>query len=184
MDKQTKLIDADKVQSWIDIEFEKKFPGDCYGYADGRQSILDKLESKINDGSFNPDPIPLPTLTDANKLCDVIDEEIKRQNKAAERVGVGHVYWEFHEGSATTLEWLKKEIESGKFSLDPVPLSTIKQQIKIIDQTTTGTDDEDEVGEVVQRLLDKHPDYNKVYVARLMPYDWEIVGRLEVISHD
>lgn len=51
-----RLIGVDKVQAWIDVEFEKKFPGDCYGYADGRQTILDKLEMKINDGEFDPDP--------------------------------------------------------------------------------------------------------------------------------
>lgn len=63
-----KLIDADKVQSWIDVEFEKKFPGDYYGYADGRQTILDKLEMEINNGTFDPDPIPLPTIKPGDKV--------------------------------------------------------------------------------------------------------------------
>ncbi|MFD2752404.1 hypothetical protein ACFSUM_18625 [Virgibacillus siamensis] len=58
MSKQEKLISAEKLQEWIDEMFNKRFTNDVYGYQDGRQSILDLLEQRINDGTFNADPVP------------------------------------------------------------------------------------------------------------------------------
>jgi hypothetical protein len=68
MNNQVKLIDAGKLQVWIDAEFEKRFPNDVYGYADGRQSILDRLEQKVNEGLFDPDTPPVPTIKPGDKV--------------------------------------------------------------------------------------------------------------------
>lgn len=57
-------------------------------------------------------------LIDRTKLLKAIAEEKAKQEEGKERVGFGHLYWEFHEGAVTILEWLEKEINNGKFTPD------------------------------------------------------------------
>ena len=65
-------------------------------------------------------------LIDQTTLMEAIAEEKSRQEQARESLRIDHVYWEFHEGAATILEWLEKEIKKDKFTPDTPPVPTIK----------------------------------------------------------
>lgn len=70
-------------------------------------------------------------LIDETKLLKAVFEEKSRHERARDRLEIDHKYWEFHEGSVTTLEWLEKKIEKGMFAPDTTPVPTIKPGDKV-----------------------------------------------------
>lgn len=78
---------------------------DVYNNRFDHNKIQDIVELMPNTGNgMNKD-----------KLLEAISKEKAVNEAAKERAGFGTLYWEFHEGSVTILEWLEKEINSGKF---------------------------------------------------------------------
>ncbi|WP_433943487.1 hypothetical protein [Paenibacillus sp. SN-8-1] len=63
MDKP-RLIDADKIEKWA--QEQKKAIRESEGYSElysvGRISSYDHFINALEEGSFTPDPIPLPTI--------------------------------------------------------------------------------------------------------------------------
>lgn len=70
-------------------------------------------------------------LIDETKLLKAVSEEKSRHERARDRLEIDHKYWEFHEGSVTTLEWLEKKITKGMFAPDTPPAPTINPGDKV-----------------------------------------------------
>ncbi|MNW38089.1 hypothetical protein D3C74_151480 [compost metagenome] len=67
MDKTpSKLIDADKLMGWINTELAKEYPESVNQYVDGRETLLKILKVRLEQGKFNPEPIP-PTIKPGDK---------------------------------------------------------------------------------------------------------------------
>ncbi|WMT42828.1 hypothetical protein RE628_11375 [Paenibacillus sp. D2_2] len=57
MDKQPKLIDADKLLEWMSKQY--------IGFTN---MFEHQIKAKIADGDFDPDPLPLPTIKPGDKV--------------------------------------------------------------------------------------------------------------------
>ncbi|SDX04984.1 hypothetical protein [Paenibacillus sp. PDC88] len=115
-------------------------------------------------------------LISADKLLEWINYGLERAETFKPKEDV-------IEGSVQTLELLAEQIEAGTFNADPVPAIKPREVI-IKDQTTSGTDVEDEIGNITQDMIDANPHYNKVYITKIYEDEWEIVGRLEVVKDE
>jgi len=60
MNKQPRMIDADKLLVWIELTHESKLPAGSHGL--GIKEALRAVKRHIGNGTFDPDPIPLPTI--------------------------------------------------------------------------------------------------------------------------
>jgi len=72
VNKQPRIIDADKLLEWIKTEIAKEYPEGVNQYVDGRETVLEILKLRLEQGTFDPDPIPLPTIK--QKIENILDE--------------------------------------------------------------------------------------------------------------
>lgn len=91
------LISKAKLLEWIETEADKRFPGDVYGYADGRTSILDSLERELDSGSFSADPEPTPSLQPGDK--------VKHVDECWAEYGIGVVKELSKTGKSARISW-------------------------------------------------------------------------------
>lgn len=68
MNKQPRMVDADKLLAWAEGKDAVRFPREDFAYADGRSTILTLLKHGVESGEFDPDPIPLPTIKPGDKV--------------------------------------------------------------------------------------------------------------------
>lgn len=62
-----KLIDADKLLEWINDEYGKRKPNPYNDYTNGQRDMLDILEQRVEDGSFDPTP---PVQPDTGEVIE------------------------------------------------------------------------------------------------------------------
>ncbi|MNW52248.1 hypothetical protein D3C74_297630 [compost metagenome] len=104
MDKQPKLIDADKLLGWINTELAKEYPESVNQYVDGRETLLEILKMRLEQGKFNPDPIP-PTINPKDR---VRHRSIKTKGFVVETSDFGAlIYWETGQRSWYPFEYLE-----------------------------------------------------------------------------
>lgn len=60
MNKQDRLISADKLLEWLDVEIDMSDGNDPVLKAD--RWAFGQVKKAVESGRFNPDPIPLPTI--------------------------------------------------------------------------------------------------------------------------
>lgn len=68
MNNQVKLIDQTKLLEWIDDELAKQYPESVAQYVDGRETVLEILKHRIEQGIFNPDTSTVPTIKPGDKV--------------------------------------------------------------------------------------------------------------------
>lgn len=62
------LISKSKLFEWIKVELAKEYPDSVAQYVDGRETVLEILRHRIEQGVFSPDLIPLPTIKPGDKV--------------------------------------------------------------------------------------------------------------------
>ena len=62
------LISKSKLFEWIKVELAKEYPDSVAQYVDGRETLLEILRHRMEQGAFSPDPIPLPTIKPGDKV--------------------------------------------------------------------------------------------------------------------
>lgn len=88
---QGKLIDADKLLEWMKTAYKEKSQDP---YEIGKNHMATMIENLAYNGTFDPDPIPLPTIKPGdtyqilNEVLKVVDElELYYSNpKAHQRI--------------------------------------------------------------------------------------------------
>ena len=68
MNKQLRIIDADKLLEWLEVDMR------AIEFWRGGEGVeaFDNLTDAINNGEFEPDPIPLPTIKPGDIIADLL----------------------------------------------------------------------------------------------------------------